>query len=196
MTFECWVANPRVAKRFRFFGKTLSPDFTLPPSTLSISSYKYNYISLITMCGLTSLSVNVSVWNFSLVQIFMIFKASFTLLITYMQKFQQARWMRARQFILNSAESWNFCNCTIWDRQLVEHSNCHKNFWEVRVVEFTRVYVFSAFLFYCCFSGYVNVTLKFANQFSPIFLTVSMFAESVCELPLIQKCGEIELEKK
>lgn len=64
------------------------------------------------------------------------------------------------------------------------------------MVEFTRVYVFSAFLFYCCFSGYVNVTLKFANQFSPIFVTVSMFAESVCELPLIQKCGEIELEKK
>ena len=56
--------------------------------------------------------------------------------------------------------------------------------------------MFSAFLFYCCFSGYVNVTLKFANQFSPIFLTVSMFAESVCELPLIQKCEEIELEKK
>ena len=40
------------------------------------------------------------------------------------------------------------------------------------------------------------MTLKFANQFSPIFLTVSMFTESVCELPLIQKCGEIALEKK
>ena len=61
MTFECCVANSGEAKRFRFFGETLSPDFTLVPSTLSISSYKYDYISLITMDGLTSLNVNASV---------------------------------------------------------------------------------------------------------------------------------------
>ena len=40
------------------------------------------------------------------------------------------------------------------------------------------------------------MTLKFANHFSLIFPTVNRFAESVCELPLIQKCGEIALEKK
>ena len=55
------------------------------------------------------------------------------------------------------------------------------------MVEFTRVRFFGfSFLF----------TLKLANQFSSIFPTVNMFAESVCELPLIQKCGEIALEKK
>ena len=40
------------------------------------------------------------------------------------------------------------------------------------------------------------MTLNFANHFSPIFPTVNMSAESICELPLIQKCGEIASEKK
>ena len=40
------------------------------------------------------------------------------------------------------------------------------------------------------------MTLKFANHFSPIFHTVNMFSESVYELRLIQKFGEIALEKK
>lgn len=81
-------------------------------------------ISFITLYGLTSLSVYASV-HF--------------LIGTNVYDFQGFCWA---------------VNCRIWDRQLVELYNCHKNVWEVRVAEFTRVRFFGfSFLF----------ILKFAN---------------------------------